>query len=395
MPASAPQTATAPPTEGGGPRRRFRRAHEFWERVTEGLALQELWASFRADARSSYQLYSRDVVRREEQLPPRHQRWQTVKAFLWSVVMKLSPARRVILLLALLFLVLPTFEVESQNGHLTVVTFGSGFAAVLLLLLLVLEIADRVTMKRDLEIAREIQNWLVPEVPPAIPGFDVAFVTRPANTVAGDYYDVVTRSCDGAGERVLLAVADVAGKGIPAALLMASFQASLRTLSSTPNPLVEHVPALNRYACTNSQGGRRFTTAFISELDATSGQLTYINAGHNPPVLRRLSGQVERLNCGGIPFGISETAQYECAIVELRKGDTLFVFTDGLVEAENASGEDFGESRLLPLLQENGRASDTIHDVMGAVDMFVGNARQHDDITCLVLRRTEPVTSLG
>ncbi len=101
------------------------------------------------------------------------------------------------------------------------------------------------------------------------------------------------------------------------------------------------------------------------------------------------------LECGGIPFGISEAAQYECAIVQLRKGDTLFVFTDGLVEAENASGEDFGESRLLPLLRENGRASDTIHDVMGAVDMFVGNARQHDDITCLVLRRTEPVSSLG
>src|SRR5437870_6982226 len=94
MPASAPQTATAPPTEGGGPRRRFRRAHEFWERVTEGLALQELWASFRADARSSYQLYSRDVVRPEEQLPPRHRHWQTFKAFFWSVVMKLSPARR-------------------------------------------------------------------------------------------------------------------------------------------------------------------------------------------------------------------------------------------------------------------------------------------------------------
>src|SRR5207244_738552 len=117
--------------------------------ISPAGALGEL---FRADARSSYQLYSRDVVRREEQLPPRHQRWQTVKAFFWSVVMKLSPARRVILLLALLFLVLPTFEVESQNGHLTVVTFGSGFAAVLLLLLLVLEIADRVTMKRDLEI---------------------------------------------------------------------------------------------------------------------------------------------------------------------------------------------------------------------------------------------------
>jgi sigma-B regulation protein RsbU (phosphoserine phosphatase) len=304
--------------------------------------------------------------------------------------MKLSPARRVILLLALLFLAVPTVEVQPESGHFTVVNFGSGIAALLLLLLLMLEVADRVTMKRDLEIAREIQSWLVPEAPPNIPGFEVAFATRPANTVAGDYYDVIPRSSDGAGDR-LLVVADVAGKGVPAALLMASFQASLRTLYSTATPLPEQVSALNRYVCTNSQGGRRFTTAFISELDVDSGQLTYVNAGHNPPVLVRGSGQKERLDCGGIPLGIAPAAKYECANVQLCNGDTLLVFTDGLVEAENSSGEEFGENRLFALLEGGHRASDTMNRVMRGVDVFVGSARQHDDITCLVLRRDDQV----
>jgi len=166
--------------------------------------------------------------------------------------------------------------------------------------LLALEIADRVTMKRDLEIAREIQSWLVPDVPPRIPGYEFAFVTRPANTVAGDYYDVFARNCNGDPDSVLVTVPDVAGKRIPAALLMASFQASLRVLSATPSSLDDVIHRLNSAACSNSQGGRRFTTAFLAELNSSTGQLTYVNAGHNPPALCRSSGEIERLTRGGM-----------------------------------------------------------------------------------------------
>ena len=168
-----------------------------------------------------------------------------------------------------------------------------------------LEIADRVVMKRDLQIAREIQTWLLPGAPPQIPGLAIAYATRPANTVAGDYYDVFPRPGRTNEEnRVVLAVADVAGKSIPAAMLMATFQASLKTLSTAHVALPELASNMNRYACSNSQGGLRFTTAFLAEYDPVHRTVHYINAGHNNPILRRASGQIERLDVGGLPFGI-------------------------------------------------------------------------------------------
>ena len=129
------------------------------------------------------------------------------------------------------------------------------WAGLLLLLLLILEIADRVVMKRDLQIAREIQTWLLPGVPPQIPGLAIAYATRPANTVAGDYYDVFPRpGRTNEDNRVVLAVADVAGKSIPAAMLMATFQASLKTLSTAQVALPELAANMNRYACAQQPG---------------------------------------------------------------------------------------------------------------------------------------------
>src|SRR5262249_5687246 len=152
------------------------------------------------------------------------------------------------------------------------------FAALFFLLLLALELADKVTMKRDLEIAREIQSWLVPSTPPAVPNADVAFSTRPQNSVAGDYYDAFfPLGGAAADEKLFLVVADVAGKSIPAALLMATFQASLRTITGEGVALSELVIRLNRYAAAHSLDGRRFTTALLAEYDPVSRQLQYIN----------------------------------------------------------------------------------------------------------------------
>ena len=277
------------------------RLHNFWRRVTEGLEVSQLWSQFESEARTSYRLYSRDVeAKTPEGLTRRGRRIHVVKEFFWAVFEKLSPARRVLLLLALIFLVIPHtgFEHTGEGGKVYAVEFDLHFwAALLLLLLLVLEIADRVVMKRDLQIAREIQTWLLPGAPPQIPGLVIAYATRPANTVAGDYYDVFPRpGRTNEDNRVVLAVADVAGKSIPAAMLMATFQASLKTLSTAQVALPELASNMNRYACTNSQGGLRFTTAFLAEYDPTRRTLDYINAGHNNPILRRASGQIERLD---------------------------------------------------------------------------------------------------
>ncbi|HEY6250835.1 MAG TPA: serine/threonine protein phosphatase, partial [Candidatus Angelobacter sp.] len=227
------------------------RVSQFWRRVTDGLELNQLWSQFQADARASYHLYSRDVdFARPQGVRRGRHFWSLVRQFFWAILTQLSPARRVILLLALVLLIFTgTFHWGDSKIDFDFQFYGG----LLLLLLLVLEVADRVVMKRDLQIAREIQSWLVPNAPPPVPGVEIAFATRPANTVAGDYYDVFPRSLpgDASAPKFLLAVADVAGKSIPAALLMASFQASLKTLSTTPCSLLQLVDGMNRYVGTN------------------------------------------------------------------------------------------------------------------------------------------------
>lgn len=358
----------------------------FWRRITDGIAIQGLWTQFHADARAGYQFYSKEVDSAPREGESAWKRWcRIVGGFFWAMMLKLSPGRRVVLLVAVLLLLLPDIrfsmgnqEFASGNGHF--------IAALMLVILLALELSDRVIMKRDLEIAREIQSWLMPSEPPRVPGVDIAFATRPANTVAGDYYDAFFRS----NELLLIVVADVAGKSVPAALLTATLQASLRTLAALPGSLSELVGRVNRYACEQSLNGRRFTTAFLAELEPATGRLTYVNAGHNWPVLRHASGAVERLEAGGLPLGISAARGYECGTAVLSRGDLLFIFTDGLVEAEDDRAREYGEERMLPVLQTLGgaTAAESLERTMSALDSFVGLTRQHDDITCLALRMT-------
>jgi phosphoserine phosphatase RsbU/P len=255
-------------------------------------------------------------------------------------------------------------------------------------ILLALELADRVTMKRDLEIAREIQSWLMPSAAPEVPGVDIAFATRPANTVAGDYYDAFFRTAPDGAQRLLIVVADVAGKSVPAALLMATLQASLHTLAVVPGTLVELVARLNRYACAQNAAGRRFTTAFIAELNPATGEFVYVNAGHNWPVLKHSNGTLERLETGGLPLGIMPETGYQAGTTRLDRGDLLLIFTDGLVEAENERQEEFGEGRMLGLLSTltGATAHEALKRLMTSVNEFVGAARQHDDITYFVLK---------
>ncbi len=369
------------------------RMHNFWRRVTEGLELTQLWSQFRTEARASYRLYSRDVAAKMPvDLSRRGHRLHIVKEFFWAVLEKLSPARRVLLLAALVMLVFPSsgFSYRGQDHEFHILEFDFHFwGGLLMFVLLMLEIADRVVMKRDLQIAREIQTWLLPGAPPQIPGISVAYATRPANTVAGDYYDVFPRPGRTNEEnRVMLAVADVAGKSIPAAMLMATFQASLKTLSTARVALPELVANMNKYACSNSQGGLRFTTAFLSEYDPARRVFTYINAGHNNPILRRSNGLIERLDVGGLPIGIQSEAKYESASVALAPGDWLIIFTDGLVEAENVHQDEYGEPRLLGAIAAGAASTpaEMLDRLMAELDLFVGNTPQHDDVTCLLVK---------
>src|SRR5579883_2628740 len=303
----------------GRPRepRFFTRVENFMERVTDGMELEQLWTSLKQDAKSGFQLYSREIDFKPAAKRRPRDWFALCRSFFWAVVMKLTPAKRIVLIIGMVLLFFPWGDVNNTGPSYHI------FGGILILGLLVLEVADRVTMKRDLQIAREIQSWLVPAQPPAIPGFDSAFFTKPANTVAGDYYDIFYRDVPEIKNNVVIAIADVAGKSIPAALLMATFQASLKTLSATPTSLADLVSGMNRYACTNSQNGLRFTTAFLAEYNPENRKLNYINAGHNNPMLLRSNGSIERLTEGGLPLGIMSDKTYESGEVVLSSGDWL------------------------------------------------------------------------
>jgi sigma-B regulation protein RsbU (phosphoserine phosphatase) len=372
----------------------FAQFERFWQRVTEGLELGELWKQFHADARASYRLYQKDFNAGAPRENRKHNFFHTAQEFAWALLAKLTPARRVLLLIGVVLLVFPAggFSFHGKAGEVEVVEFDFRFyGGTLIFIVLLLETADRVVMKRDLEIARDIQSWLLPAEPPDIPGLKIAFATRPANTVAGDYYDVFQRPTF-EQTHFIITVADVAGKSIPAAMLMATLQASLRTLSATSSSLPELVAGLNRYACTNSQGGLRFTTAFLAEFDPASRAFTYINAGHNNPVLRRSSGAIERLSDGGLPLGIREEASYESGAAVLRSGDWILIFTDGLIEAVNSKDEEYGEQRMFNVLNGGTGATpqELLTRMMADLDEFVGPTPQHDDVTCLLINVTAP-----
>jgi sigma-B regulation protein RsbU (phosphoserine phosphatase) len=235
----------------------------------------------------------------------------------------------------------------------------------------------------------------------------LAFASRPANTVSGDYYDAfwrgepapVTASPDAtilstdssaasADSKLMIVVADVAGKSVPAALLMATLQASLHALSDVPGTLDELAMRLNSYACAHSALGRRFTTAFLAELNPADRLIRYVNAGHNAPILRRASGLIERLDQGGVPLGVVPGSVYEAVTVRLAPGDILLIFTDGMIEALDERGAEFTEARLLNLVRsfQPSSAAQLRDRALAEVVNFIGTARQHDDITCMILQ---------
>jgi len=364
-------------------RRAVWRSQDGWRRISAGMEIDDLWSQFKAEAEASSRPFRQDVAQRKDQQKSWKQPFKIFVAICGSILKRLSPPRRIFLLLTVILAVLSLvgfeFLIFTREVEL-LLAFGG------LLLLLVMVLGDHISMQRDIEIAREIQRWLVPRVPPDVAGVDMAFATRPAKTVAGDYYDAFRRAVDGP---LLLAVADVAGKSVPAAMLMATFQASLRALAGSRGTLSDLVVGLNRQACSNNMNGRRFTTAFLAELDPLTGGLTYLCAGHNPPMLRHRDGTIERLKSESIPLGIELNEKYETGRTVLDTGDVLIIYTDGVTEARDEDGKEFGEDRLLALVSQTfeERAALTLAAIMRKLDEFVGGAPQHDDITCFVVRR--------
>jgi phosphoserine phosphatase RsbU/P len=251
------------------------------------------------------------------------------------------------------------------------------------------EVATRELHRRELQIARDVQQRLFPQEHPAIAGLEYAGACRPALEVGGDYYDFVRIS----GNQFGIAIGDVSGKGIAASLLMATLRAYLHGRTAAGEcDLPSMMANLNRFVYESSDANR-YATFFYAQHDASTGSLTYANGGHNPPLLFRAvdpHGDVDpiRLQCGGPVIGLLTDCNYLQDHVVLSPGDLLVAFTDGITEALNGAGVEWGEDRLIEAIRRhrNETAAALISRIMSLVDDFVGDARQYDDMTMVVVR---------
>ena len=252
------------------------------------------------------------------------------------------------------------------------------------------ETAKREVIDRELSIARQVQQRLFPQISPPVEGLEYHGTCRPASEVGGDYYDFLELP----NHKLGIAIGDVSGKGIPASLLMASLQASLRgqAMAAAVNIdcMVENINGLIHAATPDN----RYATFFYAQYDPACRCLSYVNAGHNPPMVLRKSnggGECIRLDAGGPPVGLLPHAKYKSAQVDLQPGDSIVLFSDGISEAMNSADEEWGEERLMDALSKLGEKSpeEAVEAILDAADSFAAGAPQHDDMTLLVFRLLE------
>jgi sigma-B regulation protein RsbU (phosphoserine phosphatase) len=384
----------------------MKKTREFFETYTRDLTSDELGKLFTRETPEAYRFFARGIDRDALRALPWHQRaLKYTQAFFLAFTMRLTPARRVIYAVALVACLVGLFELFRGIGIIRVPVpvafffvniglvaprFEPGTSAMLVAflamnLLVLLEVYDRITLKRDLEVAREIQQAMLPDGTWTGPGVEAFGMTQPANTVGGDFYDILPLG-DG---RVIVALGDVAGKASPAALLMALVLAMLRTLVDLDLPLPELVRRLNIQVGRHAPASR-FITLFVARYDPESGELEYINAGQTPPLLRRLAGSIERLEAGGMALGLFDGSTYTSGRTALVPGDALVMYTDGISEAESPEGTPFDEGGIERTLDQvpSSAAAPIGRALFDAVEAHRLDTRLSDDLTVLVLSRS-------
>lgn len=242
-------------------------------------------------------------------------------------------------------------------------------------------------MEEELKVASEIQMRLQPFSPPKLDGWDMTGVSFPCREIGGDYYDFIHRKRD---SHLIVAVGDVSGKGTGAALLMSSLHAAVRAQSQTRASISEVMAEINEYIFENSPSNK-FLTLFYGGLDPVTGTLSYSNGGHNAPIFVRRSGEVERLDKGGLPIGMMQSVVYQEASVAFEPGDVLVIYSDGITESINEREEEFEEERLIEVVKDNlGRSASGIRDrIDEALSRFVGTTAPVDDMTLMIIKRTD------
>src|SRR5262245_55001753 len=343
------------------------RAREWFDTYTRDLSREDLERLFTHDTREAYDYFARGLDEDElEGLPWWKRAAVRFRKVFVAFTLRLPPARRALyfgaLIIALLGMIrlfrgfapvavplgTPFFNIYLLLPVWADGTFALIISLVLVNLLVLLEVAERLSLKGELEIAREIQLALLPRGTYSTADIEIAGVTKPANTVGGDFYDVLPQP-DG---RIVLTLGDVAGKGSPAALLMALLLAALRTLVEERLEPAVLAARLNLQICRHSPASR-FITLVYTIYDPATGHLTYVNAGQNPPLIRRRDGRFDRLSGTGIALGLFEHSEYGAVETQLEPGDLLVFYSDGITEAEDPAGQPLEESGLELVLERS------------------------------------------
>jgi serine phosphatase RsbU (regulator of sigma subunit) len=388
----------------------------FFEAYTKDFSKEDLGKLFTYETPEAYRFFANGINTAElEGLPWHRKAVKYVQGFFLAFTMRLSPARRVIYGLALVTAVVGLLQLFNGFGVITVrMPFPLSFVRIgvpgpifadgsigllvgflLMNLLVLLEVADRLSLKRDLEVAREIQQAMLPDGMWSGPGVEAFGLTRPANTVGGDFYDILPQS-DG---RVIVALGDVAGKASPAALLMALLLAMMRTLVDEGLGIAALVTRLNLQIRRHAPASR-FITLFVASYDPRTGDMQFVNAGQTPPLLRRQNGRIERLTTGGIALGMFEGSTYASGEARLDPGDSLVMYSDGITEAEDPTGEPFDETglertlALYPGTFPDATAASIGQAIFDAVERHRRDSRLADDLSVLVLSRLRKPVAL-
>lgn len=367
--------------------RRKKTGHESFQRgFAGGLKARDLPGLWRTDWRRAYGIITRDHPEDEEPRGRLRRWWFRAKNLFLEFTRRLSPPRRVLfaICLVLALLGLQTDRVEVAAGEIEIwdhpiLLF---FSVLGLVFLLVLELADRIQVRDELEVARQLQHDLLPHRAPEVPGYEFAFSYRSANTVGGDYYEFLHLP-DG---RLAMAIGDASGHGIAAAMLMAVSGTTLRLAVDTDPSPVAVAGMLNR-ALVRTGGRRAFLTLFYALLEPASGRFDYVCAGHPFPLLRRGDGQLVKLGSGSFPLGLRPGLELTPGRDRIQPGDLLLLYTDGIPEAIGEEGEAFGFERLQSALLAGGGPRQVHDRIVALVDHFEDRDEHDDDRSLVVVAR--------
>jgi sigma-B regulation protein RsbU (phosphoserine phosphatase) len=299
-----------------------------------------------------------------------------------SLFLKLPPTRRLLFVIAIaLMLFSPQFHFANDNLN---VNFHFNILAVLVFLfILMLELKDKLIAREELQAGHAVQLALLPVTPPVIPGWDTWLFTRPANDVGGDMVDYMELD----GGQYIISLADISGKGLPAALLMAKLQATIRAVAPDYDQLSNLCCKINEIFHRDTLP-KSFSSLVLLKLFETENKIEIMNAGHLPPIIIK-NDKIESLPKTSPAIGIIPKAEFISQTKEFNSGDILFVYTDGLTEARNIHGEFLGDELLLKLISRFKAASaqEFGRKLLDKIEMFVGEARAHDDLSMIVMKK--------